>query len=135
MKATVLDTETGERRTSEGIRTFEWEENNWSCDCNRANLFGEDVEFEMDRRMRVQHPDLLAHQSCCWGCGRFLVVAQEPEGDEDWVTTLTELNAGYPVKLLAAHGIANKGNIGKEREESELASVYEKEVVDADLRK
>ena len=108
MKATVLDTETGERRTSEGIRTFEWEENNWSCDCNRAKLFGDEVDLEMDRRMRVQHPDLLPHQADCWGCKRFLVVAQEPEGDEDWDTTLTELNAGYPAELLAAHGIANK---------------------------
>ena len=47
MKVTVLDTETGERRTSTGMRTSEWEYGNWSCDCNRALLFGEGVMHEL----------------------------------------------------------------------------------------
>ena len=100
MRATVLDTETGERRTSEGIRSFEWAENNWSCDCNRAKLFGEDVDREMYRRMRERHPELLSHQSYCFGCKRFVVIAAEPDGDDDYEYTLRELNAEYPVELM-----------------------------------
>ncbi len=107
MKATVLDTETGERRTSEGISTFQWEENNWSCDCNRATFFGDDVDAEMDRRMRECNSDLLSHQSVCFGCQRFLVSASESEGEDDYACTLAELNAGYPADLLVTHGIAN----------------------------
>lgn len=107
MKATVLDTETGDRRTSNGIRTFEWEENNWSCDCNRAKFFGAAVAAEMDKRMRDRDPDLLPHQSVCFGRRRFLVIEAEPEDDDDYACTLAELNAGYPDELLAAHGIAN----------------------------
>ena len=115
MKATVLDTETGERRTSAGVQTFEWEENNWSCDCNRAKMFGDDVDFDMDRRMRVLHPELLPHQSYCYGCKRFIVVAAEPEDDGDYACTLAELNAGYPAELLEEHGIANQSHHAEPR--------------------
>lgn len=83
MKATILDTQTGQTHIIDGPSCFEFAENNWSCDCNR-------------------NPQ---------GCGdvcesnRFLVVAFEPTltGDEDW--TLAQLNQDYPAELLAAHGI------------------------------
>ena len=36
---TLLDTMTGDIRVVEGIREFEWAENNYSCDCNRSIFF------------------------------------------------------------------------------------------------
>jgi len=57
----------------------------------------------MERRMRERHPELLPHQSYCWGCRRFLVVAAKMNHPGDY--TLAELNAGYPKELLVKHGI------------------------------
>jgi hypothetical protein len=36
---TLLDAVTGDIRVVEGIREFEWVENNLSCDCNRSTFF------------------------------------------------------------------------------------------------
>jgi len=88
MKATVLDTVTGKRIVKDGIRSFEWACNNWSCDCNRQLLFGID---EGD--------------GICIGGKRFLVVSAEMNDSEDDDYTLEELNSEYPVELLIAHGI------------------------------
>ena len=89
MKATILDTKTGLIGVdTNGVRAWEWYENNWSCDCNR-NLWGE--------------PDNWWE---CNGCKRFLVIGAEYEAiDGDEVYTLAELNEGYPIELLAEHGI------------------------------
>ena len=105
MKVTVLDTETGQRRTSTGMRTSEWEYGNWSCDCNRALLFGEGVMHELFAKER--HQDAILS---CLGCQRFIVVAAEPETDNDYDSTLPELNLDYPTELLAKHGIKIKNH-------------------------
>lgn len=51
VKATILDTVTGRitadvhewpASTEEGTVVFEWRDNNWSCDCNRARVHGID---------------------------------------------------------------------------------------------
>jgi len=86
MKATILDTVTGERMTVDGPPSWEWAENNWSCDCNR-NPWGVETGN---------------HKRGCNGCERFLVVEavmDDPQDYEDY--TLEELNAGYPKELLA----------------------------------
>ena len=85
MKVTVLDTETGKTAEGNGPRSWEWAENNWSCDCNRKLMFG----------------------THCDGCYRYLVVKAEMNDPDDYEYTLAELNAGYPAELLAAHGIVN----------------------------
>jgi len=85
MIATVLDTATGKRVVKEGIRSFEWADNNWSCDCNRMGLFN--VEDDTNT---------------CVGGKRFLVVGAEFEVDEPRYS-LRELNADYPEVLLKEH--------------------------------
>lgn len=90
MKATILDTNTGLRQTVDGPRSWEWAENNYSCDCNR-NLCGVDTG----------KPD-----GICEGSERFIVVAAEMNSPDDYKYTLAELNADYPKELLEAHGVA-----------------------------
>ena len=85
MKATILDTITGKTKQKNGIDSFQWAENNWSCDCNR-NYFGvegKDTEY-------------------CLGGKRFLVIKAEFENDE-MRYTLEELNADYPEDLIKKH--------------------------------
>lgn len=84
MKSTILDTLTGETATVNGPRSWEWAENDWSCDCNR-NPWGVDTG----------KPD-----GVCEGCRRFLVVAAVMDDPEDYDYTLEELNEGYPKELL-----------------------------------
>ena len=85
MKATILDTKTGETMTVDGPRSWEWAENGWSCDCNR-NPWGVDTG----------KPD-----GVCEGAERFLVVAAEMKDPEDYEYTLEELNKEYPEDLRA----------------------------------
>jgi hypothetical protein len=85
MRATILDTVTGEKMTVDGPCTFQWKENNWSCDCNR-NPWGVDTE----------KPD-----GVCEGHERFLVVEAVFNEPEDYECTLDELNRYYPAELRA----------------------------------
>lgn len=85
MKATILDTVTGEKMTVDGPRSFEWAENNWSCDCNRN-------PFDVD----TGKPD-----GVCEGCERFLVVEAVMDDPDDYEYTMDELNEGYPAELRA----------------------------------
>lgn len=106
MKVVLLDTKTGERvQSREDIYSFQWTDNNWSCDCNRRfsfNLSDED-EAELD-----------AHEFCL-GCHRFLVVDAEITAPLDWLDlTLKELNEGYLIELLASHGVDPAFIIAKE---------------------
>ena len=83
MKATLLDTATGETLVSFGISAFNWTQNNFSCDCNRAALF--DNENEICSRIR------------------YIVVGAEIEGDDVCdAAYIAELNAGYPQELASA---------------------------------
>lgn len=76
MRATVFDTESGIKCTTDGPDSFEWAENNWSCDCNRASCFGQDIG------------------SVCQS-NRFLVIdAKFNPGEREY--SLNELNSGYP---------------------------------------
>jgi len=86
MIATVLDTETGVTRVSSGIRTWEWSDNNYSCDCNRGLLFGVDNDLCLEERFIV-------------------IKAEHTEKDDDPETTLEELNEGYPKELLIKHEV------------------------------
>ncbi len=95
MKATILDTKTGLRQTVDGPRSFEWAENNYSCDCNRNPWLAE-----------TGKPD-----GICEGCERFLLVAAEMNDLEDYEYTLAELNAGYPTELLKEHGIGQNAKV------------------------
>lgn len=88
MKVTLLDTQTGRTAESSGLRTFDWEDGNWSCDCNRQLSFD---EGEFTGR--------------CIGGTRYIVIKAEVEDERDWETTLFDLNADYPRELLEAHGI------------------------------
>lgn len=87
MIATILDTRTGLIGTKQGVRSWEWAENNYSCDCNR-NLWEAD-----------DNPGI------CKGCTRFLVIKAEFNDPEDYEYSLVELNEEYPVELLQLHGI------------------------------
>jgi hypothetical protein len=89
MTATLLDTQTGETRTVNGPRSWEWAENNWSCDCNRMNAFGIEAEVE----------------NVCSGCHRFIVIDADFNDQDDYHYTLRQLNEGYPIELLTKHGI------------------------------
>lgn len=84
MKATILDTVTGEKMAVDGPRSWEWAENNWSCDCNR-NPWG----------VPTGKPD-----GVCEGCERFIVV-EAVMNALDYEYTLDELNEGYPAELRA----------------------------------
>lgn len=78
----LLDTETGERRTSENqFSAFWWAEGNGSCDCNRAGYF--DVEHEA---------------GICAGATRFLIVRASTT-----VYNLDELNHAYSEELRRRH--------------------------------
>jgi hypothetical protein len=98
MKATVLDTVTGVTVVHDGPCSWEWHINNWSCDCNRGNLF----DYYDD-----------PEDGICHGGKRFIVIAAEfdIESDRmDYEYTLDELNADYPVELLRKYGIVRDGD-------------------------
>ena len=86
MKVTLLDTKTGKTEESIGISTYEWEEGNYSCDCNRERFFGIDSDCNY-----------------CIGGKRFIVTKAELETDDDYECTLQELNSAYPPELLIEH--------------------------------
>ena len=86
MIATILDTKTGLKKKQYGVRSFEWAENNYSCDCNR-DLWGE-----------------ISDDGICAGCKRFIIVDAEFEEDDD-LYPLKELNSKYPKELLEKYGI------------------------------
>ena len=93
MRAHVLDTQTGEIKVKDGIRSWEWACNNWSCDCNRELLFGHDT-----------------NDGICIGSHRYLVIGAEMNSPDDYGYSLYELNSEYPDGLLKKHGI-RKDNI------------------------
>lgn len=93
MIATILDTQTGETRIVDGPCSFEWAENNYSCDCNRENKFDHEDEDEDEET------------GLCKGGKRYLVIKAEFQGPEDYGYTLEEFNNGYPEELLRKHGI------------------------------
>lgn len=89
MKATILDTKTGLIAIKDGPRSWEWAENNYSCDCNRI------LSFDVD----------IGRYQFCMGSKRFIVVGAEMNDPYDYEYTLAELNSGYPDELLRKHGI------------------------------
>jgi hypothetical protein len=78
MIPTFLDLRTGKTAKGSDMPVFWWTEGNGACDCNRAIHF-EGVAEEMNARQHIDKPELLAHQSLCYGCKRF--VAIDVEGD------------------------------------------------------
>lgn len=95
MVVKLLDTITGDVVEASDIdSSFQWAENNWSCDCNRCTYFGLDWE------------DLGEEEGFCYGEKRFLVVAViKPTRD---YYTLKDYNSGYPQELLTKHNISDK---------------------------
>ena len=89
MIATILDTKTGLRAKRAGISSWEWAENNFSCDCNR-DLWGVETDEE---------------DGICSGGKRFIVIDAVMESEEDYEYTLRELNSEYPDELLSRFGI------------------------------
>lgn len=93
MIATVLDTQTGIIYKKYGPRSWEWAENNWSCDCNRKP--DDIIMIDISKNINI-----------CEGSQRFIVIAAEMnDDDEDYEYTLAELNSRYNIALLKAHGI------------------------------
>ena len=95
MKVTVLDTKTGETRVVEDEHndSFQWADDNWSCDCNRCSYFGldsNDIAIELGIGPGI-----------CIGERRFLVIAVENPTRDYY--TLSEYNDGYPQELLDKH--------------------------------
>lgn len=90
MKAIILDVITGRKMAVDGPRSWEWAENNYSCDCNR-NVFRnlDTVHNSMDGE-----PD-----GICKGHKRFLVVNAIMDHEDDCEYTLDELNSEYPKSL------------------------------------
>lgn len=91
MIAVVLDTVTGKSTSVQGHRSFEWAENNWSCDCNRSIA------------MKVNLPS----SGVCDGCKRFIVIDAKFE-NYDFKYSLFELNEEYPLELLGKYGIVKE---------------------------
>jgi hypothetical protein len=87
MTAVILDTHTGETWAKKGPRSWEWAENGYSCDCNRAEKY--------------HHSD----KSICEGSKRYLVTMCMFDDPDDYEYNLEELNADYPKELLREHGI------------------------------
>jgi hypothetical protein len=79
MRVRLRDVVTGEEAdVTDNVSVFDWTENNWSCDCNRADYF--------------DHLDL-SDSGYCIGAHRYYVVAVDPMPDG---FTLADFNAGYP---------------------------------------
>lgn len=101
MKITLLDTETLKKVEFEVYddwqTIWQWTEGNFGCDCNRAFQFSEELDEEMNRRMRKNHPELKEWQSCCWGSKRFLVINVNPMPEGK---TIKDFNEDYPQELL-----------------------------------
>lgn len=104
MNITLLDTKTGETREVNDTPTFQWTENNWSCDCNR------ELEFDY-----VEHDQ----SNTCLGCHRFIVIGGSSSivhkskwGNQEYPATLKELNEGYPEELLIKNGVDLQKVIG-----------------------
>jgi hypothetical protein len=109
MNITVLDTETGERLIARGQILGEWIDGNFTCDCNRAMFFGEQVYEEMVRRTAARFPDTPPGKSCCFGSVRFLAVKCESARTSYTPCDIRRLNADYPAELVEKHlGILNK---------------------------
>lgn len=97
MKVTLLDTQTGNKRTFDSsFSPFWWAEGNGACDCNRAIKMG--CDEELDRAMREDYPEIKGWQSYCYGAKRILII--ETDCDE---YSLEEFNADYPDELKAAY--------------------------------
>lgn len=90
MKMTLLDLKTGKTAVADdpSLGTFQWSDNNWSCDCNRANYFNlsDEEEEQMDREAG----------GFCLGSKRFFVIAAECNGPDDYEIPLEQYNEGYP---------------------------------------
>ena len=109
MNVTVIDTVTGEKVSSdqtqfkgEGFDAWWWTEGNGGCDCNRMEMFADEIESEMDAQMRKDNPELKEWQSYCYREKRFIVIAVEPMPDG---YTLLDFNDGYPEITLTKFGI------------------------------
>jgi len=97
MNVTVLDTKTNKTVSSEqtqfkNMDIWFWTEGNGGCDCNRAKMFGDEVNAEMDEQMRKDHPELKEWQSYCYGEKRFKIIKVEPMPEG---YTLDDFNDGY----------------------------------------
>ena len=79
LTVTVLDTKTGETAVDRNGNTWDWTEGNWSCDCNRELMFGNDD----------------GEEGRCQGSHRYRVVAVEPLLPG---YALEEFNQHYPVE-------------------------------------
>ena len=88
VKAIILDTKTGKTAETNGPRSWEWAENNYSCDCNRQIIFG-----------------IYEHDGICKGGKRFIVIHAEFDDPADYEYSLSELNSDYAPELLREYGI------------------------------
>jgi len=79
------------------FNVYWWTEGNGSCDCNRAIVCG--VYDEMEADLHHANPELLPHQSLCFGCKRFIAV--DVEGDFEGMTKedlIRAMNSDYPLE-------------------------------------
>ncbi len=107
LNVVLLDTKTNVRVTSAGTKFDDmdiwwWTEGNGGCDCNRAYLFADEVDEEMDSDMRKQFTELKPHQGYCYGEKRFLVVLVDPMPDG---YSIRDFNDGYPDELIDKHAV------------------------------
>ena len=110
MQASICDVKTGEiYRCKADVSPYMWTMGNWSCDCNRneGHPQQDTVDDELEQAQLEEFPELRlpqnAHQSYCYGCQRFVVVAIC--GDLDgWISAdavLSECNTAYPPDIVA----------------------------------
>lgn len=87
MRATILDTATGETAIDDRPDTWYWTDGNGACDCNRELRFPE-------------VPGVRAHNDTgiCQGAQRYLIVAADTD-----LASLEELNSNYPPDLLTRY--------------------------------
>lgn len=86
MKCLLLDIQTNRLKWHSGPDTFNWAQNNWSCDCNRMGVFGDTSEGDY-----------------CVGGHRYLIVDYHLEDEDDYyVESFDELNRDYPPKTREA---------------------------------
>jgi hypothetical protein len=110
MIPTFLDLITGKTAKGDDSSLFWWSEGNGACDCNRVIQFDESVVDEMDAQMRKDHPDMLPHQSFCYGCKRF--VAIDVEGDLEG-NTKEQVLAGLNSEYASRPGLRSNEQVDK----------------------
>lgn len=93
VKVTIRDRQTGTVAPGmDGFNAYWWSEGNGSCDCNRGDLFPDDLP-EGEGEYSLDWMDDEPFGPICRGRVRFEIITVEPMPEG---MTLADFNRGYP---------------------------------------